>query len=64
MKVYVSVYSVAVRGVGTGVGRVIDAEVYSGVSDEVCKVFELEFRGKVVSINMSKIESMRILVTV
>ena len=52
------------RGVGTGVGRVISGEVYSGVSDEVCKVFELEFRGKVVSINMSKIKSMRLLVTV
>ena len=64
MKVYVSVYSVALRGVGTGVVRVIGGEVYSGVSDEVCKVLELEFRGKVVSINMSKIKSIKLMVTV
>ena len=52
------------RGVGTGVGMVIGGEVYSGVSDEVCKVFEIEFRGKVLSKNMSKIMTMRILVIV
>ena len=52
------------QGVGTGVGRVIGGEVYSGVSDEVCKVLELEFRVNVVSINMSKIKSILLMVTV
>ena len=63
MKVYGSAYSVVVQGVGTGVGRVSVGEVYSGVSDEVCKVLELEFRGKVVSIKMSKIKSIQLMVT-
>ena len=45
-------------GVSSEVGIGFGDEVYSGVGDEVGGIVELEFEGKVLSINMSIMNSM------
>ena len=64
VNVYGSLYWGIVRGVGYGVVGGVDDEVHINIGDEFVEGVELEVGVKVVYINISKMDSMWILITV
>ena len=63
VKVNCSIVCGVWRGVGAGVGRCVGDESDSGVCGQVGERLELEFVGRFVLINISKMKLMLILLT-